>query len=503
MKTSYSYSRVQKFVDCPYNYYLKYIEKFDTFPDLKPDNALLLGTALHHGIEYGVDSALKVYEDNYYYPTTGGEDECIKLIETIPKVQQIVKELDAEEITYEYPLEYDGFIGYIDCLAKFKDGTYGIFDFKYSNAASAYKTSAQIHVYKYFYNVLNPNHVVSKMGYIMVDKAKTKSVWRETVESFRKRLYVDLAKCKVHTHYIEYNHSLVEKFFEQVQDMKDATEYPKNESWKCKWCQFSNYCKRGEVSDMAIPVNKKSNPEINKTMRVWLYGANFVGKSTLADQFPNPIVFSTDGNGKFYKSPVVVVADEKNTYGAVSRSAWKIFKDNLNDLASNNSKPEYGYETIVIDLIEGLYHHCRNSVLSDLNLTSESERPFESWRAIREEFFKVYKEIVNLNLNLVLLSHEVTSRDITKRNGDKLTVITPKLEEKLLSEIAGSIDAAMRIINTPEGRFIVFNSDECVFGGNRLQISEDKLPLSYDTIKHIYNIKSIANKSIKSTTKEL
>ena len=45
-----SYSRIDCFKKCPFQYYLKYILKLDTYPNQDPDNALYLGTACHTGI---------------------------------------------------------------------------------------------------------------------------------------------------------------------------------------------------------------------------------------------------------------------------------------------------------------------------------------------------------------------------------------------------------------------------------------------------------------------
>ena len=50
-----SHSRVEVFDRCPYKYRLRYVEGIDTIPNTDADNALILGTALHTGIEEGVD----------------------------------------------------------------------------------------------------------------------------------------------------------------------------------------------------------------------------------------------------------------------------------------------------------------------------------------------------------------------------------------------------------------------------------------------------------------
>jgi ATP-dependent helicase/DNAse subunit B len=61
VSTRCSHSRVESFNRCPFKYRLRYIEGLDTIPNTEPDNALILGTALHTGIEEGIDQALDFY----------------------------------------------------------------------------------------------------------------------------------------------------------------------------------------------------------------------------------------------------------------------------------------------------------------------------------------------------------------------------------------------------------------------------------------------------------
>ena len=42
--------------------------------------------------------------------------------------------------------------------------------------------------------------------------------------------------------------------------------------------------------------------------------------------------------------------------------------------------------------------------------------------------------------NIVLISHEDTSKDITKKSGDKITAIKPNIADKVANKIAGMVD---------------------------------------------------------------
>ena len=60
-----SHSRISTFVKCPYQYKLKYIDKLETLPNDDPQNGLIVGHALHTGIEKDLDAAIKEYYNGY------------------------------------------------------------------------------------------------------------------------------------------------------------------------------------------------------------------------------------------------------------------------------------------------------------------------------------------------------------------------------------------------------------------------------------------------------
>ena len=74
-----SLSQVDLFNRCPYRYRLRYVEGLNTIPDTEPDNALILGTALHTGIEEGVEKALDFYQSSFPIPTDDHIHEMMKL----------------------------------------------------------------------------------------------------------------------------------------------------------------------------------------------------------------------------------------------------------------------------------------------------------------------------------------------------------------------------------------------------------------------------------------
>ena len=107
-----SHSRVETFDRCPFKYRLRYLDKLKTIPNTDPDNALILGTALHTGIEQDVDQALEFYQNSFPILTDEHVNEMIKLEAVIPKAAALLPTGGR----FEVPIGDADFIGFIDYL---------------------------------------------------------------------------------------------------------------------------------------------------------------------------------------------------------------------------------------------------------------------------------------------------------------------------------------------------------------------------------------------------
>jgi hypothetical protein len=128
-----------------------------------------------------------------------------------------------------------------------------------------------------------------------------------------------------------------------------------------------------------------------------------------------------------------------------------------------------------------------------MGITHESDDSFRAWDKVRTEFLSVLKRLMNLDYeNIILISHEDTSKDITKKGGDKITAIKPNLQDKTANKVAGMVDMVARVIADDNKRILSFKSDEVVFGGGRLSTSVNEINLDYDEFIKVYEE---ANKS--------
>lgn len=235
----------------------------------------------------------------------------------------------------------------------------------------------------------------------------------------------------------------------------------------------------------------KNEPVINDKsdkVKIWVYGPPFSGKTTFADTFPNPLMLNTDGNTKFVKAPRLRVRDQVKTTGRLvnKKLAWVYFKELIDEL----EKKDNDFETIVLDLYEDYYQFCRIYVWDREKVTHESDAPFKMWDMVTTEFLNEITRLLTLDYNIVLLSHQDLSRDITKMSGSNITQIKPNLRDKVAIKTSGMVDLVGRIeVDEKGGRKLQFKQDAVTFGGYRLPVFVPETELSYEAIVELYNMK--------------
>ncbi len=479
---------------------MRYIDGIKTLPNTDANNALILGTALHTGIEEGVEAGIKAYVDAFPIIDNAHINEIMKLEYWIPKVKEMLP-----EGLYELPIRDSNFIGFSDllvpinhlyltppeALSGFK--YYDLYDFKYSSNQKSYLQSGQLHEYKYFIEKVHPDWKIRNMFFVFVPKVAIKQKKIEDLMDFRERIKEQLQKEQVQIVQVDYDPSKVIDFALNIKTVLENKEYPKEKSYLCGWCEYQEFCE-SEVDYMLLPKNERRNIESISKKVVWLYGVPFSGKTFLANKFPDPLMLNTDGNIKFVDAPYVPIKDDVKVEGRQTRRtlAWQVFKDVITEL----EKKDNNFKTIVVDLLEDCYEHCRVYMYDKLNITHESDDSFSAWDKVRTEFLSTLKRLMNLDYeNIILISHEDRSKDITRKGGDKITAIKPNLQDKVANKVAGMVDIVARVVADGDERTLSFKTNEVIFGGGRLTVTKKEIPLDYDAFMEVYeeaNGKTIA-----------
>ncbi|WP_368251370.1 AAA family ATPase [Enterococcus sp. 2201sp1_2201st1_B8_2201SCRN_220225] len=502
--TQYSYSRVDLFKQCPHHFKLRYIDRLKEVPDYSPANPLIIGTALHAGIEKGVDKAIEDYYNSFPVITDDQVNEAIKLEAMIPKVIDKLEGLFHDcEFIHEYKIDRPEYVGFVDLIITDETGASFVFDFKYSNNIDSYLNSEQMHIYKYYLE--QDGFKVDSLHYLFVEKVGLRKGKDEDIYHYRKRLMSALNNAKVTRVPIEYDESKVKSFLNRINEIEHAASFPRNTSGKCFACAAIEAKKKGRwttltapdyldrIQDengeilMVLPSSERRNIE-KVTKRVfWIYGAPFSGKTFFANQFPNPLMLNTDGNVKFVDAPYESIVDKVTTSGRVTnrKLAWEILDETVSDLEKGGND----FQTIIIDLLEDMYQACRFFEYKKLGIEHESDNSFKAWDIVRNTFLQMIKRIVHLPYeNIIFISHEDISKDVTKKTGDKITSISPNLQDKAALKVAGMVDIVGRVVVDDDERTLVFKSKDYVFGGGRLpNLPVTEIPLEVDALMDVYD----------------
>jgi phage nucleotide-binding protein len=322
------------------------------------------------------------------------------------------------------------------------------------------------------------------MYFLMVPKSKCKKIKGEDLLSYRQRLQLDLKTLTPELVPIQYDSNKVIRFLLETKSMLEADTYKQRKGFLCRYCEFQAFCEKG-VDYMLLPENKRRTINSVTKKVVWVYGSPFSGKTTFANNFPDPIMLNTDGNIKFVDAPFIHIRDEVKKNGRMTerKMAWETFKEVIAELELK----ENSFKTIVVDLLEDIYEYCRRYICNERGWDHESDDSFKAYDIVRTEFLTTMKRLMNLDYeNIVLISHLDTGKDITKKGGDKITKIAPNLNEKIANKIAGMVDIVARCIADDKNYTMSFKTNEVIFGGGRLKFKAAEIPLDYKAFCDLY-----------------
>lgn len=251
---------------------------------------------------------------------------------------------------------------------------------------------------------------------------------------------------------------------------------------------------------MELPSKERRTVSTIDKKTIWLYGSPFSGKTYLANQFPDPIMLNTDGNIKFIDAPYIAIKDNVTMEGRITKRqlAWDVFTDTVFEL----EKKQNDFKTIVVDLLEDLHEHCRLYIYDRENIEHESDNSFKYYDVVKTEYLKTIRRLVNLDYeNIILISHEDSTKDLTKKSGDKITRIAPNINEKIANKVAGMVDVVCRVIAEDDKRTLSFKTSEVIFGGGRLNVRSNEIPCEFDELMKVYDEANM-NKKRVSKVKE-
>lgn len=471
-----SFSRVSTYTQCPYKFKLLYKDGLETVFNCDSQNALVLGTAMHECVELGVDRAIENYISKYPVITDAIVDETIKLKALGKKLEDLVWEYG--DPIFEVECQYKGFLGYLDALVPAQnDHEWILFDFKYSNHVEKYAESPQIAVYKWLFEHVYPDEKIVSAAYICVPKTQIRQKKTEDQYQFRQRLLTTLDDMQPQMVWVDCSEANALDTYADAIEMLQAEEYPKAPSKLCDWCDFKEFCEKG--NDMLVlPKNERREEKAITKPDMWIYADSYVGKSTFVDHMDNVLFLNTDGNVSNITSAYVIIADELHQEGRITTKtlAWENFISAIDQL----ERHENSFEVVALDLIEDLYEHCRTYVFQQLGIKHETDAGYgKGWDMVRTEFLRQIKRLKTLGYQVIYISKEVVN-EITYASGAKVSTFKPNIPDKIANVLAGTVTLTLRAYMDERGRYLNLRKAENIFGGGRIDFKRDTCALDVE-----------------------
>ena len=469
-----SFSRITTYTKCPYQYKLRYIDGLETVFDCEAQNARVLGTAMHECVELGVDRAVEHYIAQYPVLTDAIIDETIKLKCLGQKLENLVYEYG--DPIFEVECKYKGFLGYLDALVPAQnDHEWILFDFKYSNNTEKYAESPQISIYKWLFEHVYPEEKIVSAAYICVPKTQIRQKKTEDQYQFRQRLLATLDDMQPKIVWVDCDDTA--KAFELYADaieMLQADDFPKVPTKLCDWCDYQEFCEKGNDM-MVLPKNERRAEEPITKPDMWIYADSYVGKSMFVDHMDNVLFINTDGNISNITSPYIMIADELHQEGRITSKtlAWENFISVIDQL----ERHENTFEVVALDLVEDLYEHCRTYVFNQLGIKHETDAGYgKGWDMVRTEFLRQMKRLKTLGYQVIYISKEVVT-EITYASGAKVSTFKPNIPDKIANVLTGTVTLTLRAYMDERGRYLNLRKAENIFGGGRIYFKRDTCAL--------------------------
>lgn len=478
--TRYSYSRVDCFKQCPRKYKYRYLDKLKALPDLRADNALFLGSGLHKGIETTVEEGVLEYQNNFYVLTDQIINWSIQLEYWIPKVKDALPEGGQHEVGLFTP----DFVGYIDYVCGDT-----LFDFKFSNNVDNYLKSDQLSLYKYYYELTRSGEQINHLVYVFIPKSTIRQKDGESIDEFRARLIEQMDSLEIQLIEVPYDNESITRFWDERNRIETATDYPTKYNNFCgRFCEYNTICQKGENWNLELPKNEKrelKRQKLTDLPDMFIYGASYVGKSTVFDSLSNVLFINTDGNYDMYRNPYVFIGKTVTMNGRmkIEKSAWENFLEVIDEL----EKKENTFKYVCLDLVEDLREHCRVYVCNKLKIPHESDSAYsKAWDMVNTEYNQAIKRIKAAGYTLLEISKEV-AKEISEKSGAKYTTFNPNLPEKAANILAGMVKLTARVYVDDKGeRWFNLEPNPHWFGGGRYNFKTDRCKLTVpDLLKAI------------------
>jgi hypothetical protein len=167
-----------------------------------------------------------------------------------------------------------------------------------------------------------------------------------------------------------------------------------------------------------------TTPETRPNALSWIiYGKPKVGKTTLACQFPAPLLIDIEGGTSFMQVPQFPL----KSLAAEGKKPLDLLRSLYTELKANPGT----YQTVIIDTADELFKviaapHKQNGVI-----------PLKAYQIIYEQFTGILESYKALGIDVVMTAHE---KQITDEDGGGIIQTTIALPGQLADNTGGRVD---------------------------------------------------------------
>lgn len=233
-----------------------------------------------------------------------------------------------------------------------------------------------------------------------------------------------------------------------------------------------------------LPPNKPQTPK-DTPRNFFIWGPTMGGKSFLASQFPNALVFNTDGNAEANTIPSVQLRNIKDKNGKITRSVI----DQLDKLLTALQSEKHSYETIILDVIDDIIVMIEQYICDKEGVETLGDIGYgKGYAAFTNIFQQLVIELKALPMNVIYIS-----RNASKMEG-QTEIEIPSLKEKHQNIVNGNCDLSIQCKKVGKNYIRVVKARRKDY--DRSQVDDKKILKILDTITGVFG------KSAKTTKKQ-
>lgn len=220
-----------------------------------------------------------------------------------------------------------------------------------------------------------------------------------------------------------------------------------------------------------LPKNQPKKT-VDTPRNFFIWGQTMHGKSYLASQFPNPVIFNTDGNADQIETPSVNLKNERDPKtGQISFSVV----DQLNELIKELETTDHGFETVVIDVIDDVVTLIEQAICEEHGVQYIGDIPYgKGFGIFKSIFTALVVKLKALPMNVIYISRYAT---VTENNIEKPV---PSLSVKHLNTVNGNCD--MNILCQKIGKNYIRRAVDRRKAYQREWIQDERILAILDTV---------------------